>query len=422
MLNFIIKNANVFTNGKFQHVDIRVGNGVVTDISAFLPADDSDVVFSFDNCILLPGLSDVHVHLREPGFSYKEDITSGTAAAARGGFTSVCSMPNLNPAPDCAETLQQQLNIISSNAIVNVYPYGTITEGRKGETLSDMEGMAENAVAFTDDGSGIQTPELMKEAMLKAKSLGKVIAAHCEDNSLLFGGYIHDGEYAKKNGHKGICSESEWKQIERDIELVRQTGCRYHVCHISAKESVELIRKAKAEGLPVTCETAPHYLVFDDSMLKENGRFKMNPPIRSAADREALIQGICDGTIDLIATDHAPHSAEEKNGGLKNSLMGVVGLETSFPAVYTYMVKGGYISLEKTVELMNTNAQKIFGIGCDIAVGNSADFCVYDLNESYEVNPNEFLSMGRSTPFEGLTLYGKCKMTMVKGGIVWQEN
>ncbi len=422
MLNFIIKNANVFTNGKFQHVDIRVGNGVVTDISAFLPADDSDVVFSFDNCILLPGLSDVHVHLREPGFSYKEDITSGTAAAARGGFTSVCSMPNLNPAPDCAETLQQQLDIISSNAIVNVYPYGTITEGRKGETLSDMEGMAENAVAFTDDGSGIQTPELMKEAMLKAKSLGKVIAAHCEDNSLLFGGYIHDGEYAKKNGHKGICSESEWKQIERDIELVRQTGCRYHVCHISAKESVELIRKAKAEGLPVTCETAPHYLVFDDSMLKENGRFKMNPPIRSAADREALIQGICDGTIDLIATDHAPHSAEEKNGGLKNSLMGVVGLETSFPAVYTYMVKGGYISLEKTVELMNTNAQKIFGIGCDIAVGNSADFCVYDLNESYEVNPNEFLSMGRSTPFEGLTLYGKCKMTMVKGGIVWQEN
>lgn len=374
----------------------------------------SELAVASCNYVIFPGFVDVHVHLREPGFSYKETIASGTRAAARGGYTAVCSMPNLNPVPDCRENLEVQLRAIEQSVAADVYPYGSITVGQKGERLSDMEAMAPFTAGFSDDGRGVQNPELMKQAMVKAKSLNKIIVAHCEDNSLLRAGYIHDGEYARKNGHRGICSESEWKPIERDLEIVRQTGCAYHVCHISTKESVELIRRAKAQGLDVTCETAPHYLLLNDSMLKDEGRFKMNPPVRSEEDRQALLQGIRDGTVDMIATDHAPHSAEEKSGGLKDSLMGVVGIETAFPLLYTYLVKTQLISLDKLVEIMCINPRKRFSIPF-----GQEDLCVWDLNREYEINPEDFLSMGRSTPFEGMKVYGRCLLTIKNGKIAY---
>ena len=366
------------------------------------------------NCVVLPGVADVHVHLREPGFSYKETIKTGTQAAALGGFSDVCSMPNLSPAPDSLENLKLQLDIIEKDACIRVHPYGTITKEQKGEELSDMEEMAKYAVAFTDDGRGVQSDEMMEKAMLKAKSLDKIIAAHCEDNSLLFGGYIHDGEYAKAHNHKGICSESEWGQIKRDIELVKKTGCKYHVCHISTKESVELIRQAKKDGVDITCETGPHYLVFNDTNLEEDGRFKMNPPIRSESDRLALIEGIVDGTIDMIATDHAPHSAEEKSKGLKDSLMGVVGIETSFPVLYTHLVRTNIITLEKLMDLMCYNPRKRF----NLPLGE--DFSVWNLDEEYKVNPDEFLSKGKSTPFKDAKVYGKCLLTVADGKVVFK--
>ena len=370
--------------------------------------------FSFDDSfVLFPGFVDVHVHLREPGFSYKETIKSGTMAAAHGGYTAVCSMPNLNPVPYSKENISVQLEKIKTDAVISVYPYGSITKGQNGEEISDMDEIAPFAIAFSDDGKGVQSTEMMERAMIKAKSLNKIIVAHCEDNSLLYGGYIHDGEYAVNHSHKGICSESEWKPIQRDIELIRKVGCAYHVCHISTKESVELIRKAKKDGLDITCETAPHYLIMNDSMLEEDGRFKMNPPIRSEEDRKALIEGLIDGTIDMIATDHAPHSAEEKAKGLKDSNMGVVGIETAFSTLYTHLVKKDIISLEKLIELLNTNPCKRFGISTE----NS--FCVWKLDEKYTVNPEEFLSMGRSTPFEGTEVFGKCVLTVSNGKIAW---
>ena len=371
---------------------------------------------SFDRYSVFPGFADVHVHLREPGFSYKERISTGTAAAAAGGYTHVMSMPNLSPVPDSLENLNKQLDIIGREAMINVIPYGSITVGQQGKELADMEAMAPYVCGFSDDGRGVQSKEMMKAAMLKAKSLGKIISAHCEDNSLLHGGYIHDGKYAREHGHKGICSESEWKPIERDLELVRQTGCAYHVCHISTKESVELIRKAKAEGLDVTCETAPHYLLLDDSDLREDGRFKMNPPLRDKSDREALIEGIRDGTIDMIATDHAPHSAEEKSKGLSGSNMGIVGIETAFPLLYTYLVKENVISLERLVELMSINPKKRFGIPI-----SEGDFCVWDLGESYKIDSKEFLSMGKSTPFEGFKVFGRNVLTSVNGKIIGRK-
>ncbi|MBQ2942131.1 MAG: dihydroorotase [Clostridia bacterium] len=365
------------------------------------------------SCVVFPGFCDVHVHFREPGFSYKETVLTGTMAAAKGGYTACCTMPNLNPVPDSTENLKRQTDIIKDSAKIKVYPYGAITVGEKGEALSDMKGMAKNVIAFSDDGRGVQSDDMMREAMKIAKAEGKIIAAHCEVNDLLFGGYIHDGEYAKAHGHKGICSESEYKQIERDIALVRETGCDYHVCHISAKESVEIIRQAKKEGLPVTCETGPHYLVMDEADLKEEGRFKMNPPLRRKEDRLALIEGIKDGTIDMIATDHAPHSAEEKSKGLSGSAFGIVGLETAFSVLYTQLVKKGVITLEKLIELMAINPKKRFGID----TGN--DFTVWDLDCEYKVDSNEFLSLGRATPFEGWALSGKCIMTVCDGKIVY---
>lgn len=370
---------------------------------------------NFENCVIFPGFCDVHVHFREPGFSYKETIKSGSSASAHGGYTAVCTMPNLNPVPDSAEHLNEQLDIIKNSAVINVYPYGSITVGQKGEILSDMNAMADDVIAFSDDGKGVQSESLMREAMLRAKALGKMIVAHCEDNSLLHGGYIHDGVYAKEHGHRGICSESEWKPIERDLRLAKETGCAYHVCHISCKESVELIRKAKADGVDVTCETGPHYLILTDVDLQENGRFKMNPPLRSKEDREALIEGIKDGTIDMIATDHAPHSAEEKSKGLSGSAFGIVGIESAFQLIYTRLVKKNIISLEKAVELLAINPRKRF----NIPLGD--DCTVWNLNEKTVINPDEFLSMGKSTPFENAEVYGKCLLTVCGGKTVYKS-
>ncbi len=387
----------------------------LSGVVASVLSTDEISAFISKKYVVFPGFCDVHVHFREPGFSYKETILSGSNAAARGGYTAVLTMPNLNPVPDSAENLKKQLDIIEKDATISVYPYGSITVSQLGEELSDMEGMAENAIAFSDDGKGVQNEELMKSAMLKAKALGKIIVAHCEENSLLNGGYIHLGEYAKKNGHRGICSESEYLPIERDLKLAKETGAAYHVCHISTKESVELIRKAKKEGVDVTCETAPHYLVMDDSFLKEEGRFKMNPPLRSAEDRKALVEGILDGTIDMIATDHAPHSAEEKAKGLEKSAFGIVGLETAFAVMYTNFVKTGLISLERLIELMAINPRKRFNIT------PQKEFTVWDLEKEITVNPDEFLSKGKATPFEGAKLFGSCVLTVSNGKVVYRD-
>lgn len=382
--------------------------------SAEVFSAEADSFCDLSEYAVFPGFCDVHVHFREPGFSYKETIKTGSMAAAKGGYTSVCTMPNLDPVPDSPEHLKAQTDIIERDAVIEVLPYAAITVGEKGGELVDMESLAEKVIAFSDDGRGVQSEEMMREAMLRAKALGKMIVAHCEVNELLKGGYIHDGDYAKEHGHRGICSESEWKQIERDLRLAGETGCAYHVCHISTKESVDIIRKAKAEGVNVTCETGPHYLVLDDSDLREEGRFKMNPPLRSKADREALLEGIKDGTIDMIATDHAPHSPEEKSRGLEKSPFGITGIETCFPLVYTYLVKTGIITLEKAIELLAVNPRKRFGI----PLGN--DFTVWKLDEAEKVDPEKFISMGKATPFEGEELFGKCVLTVKDGKIVYK--
>ena len=369
--------------------------------------------FDSSEYVIFPGFCDVHVHFREPGFSYKETIATGSRAAARGGYTAVCTMPNLNPVPDSVENLRVQRRLIEETACIHIYPYGAITVGEQGEALSDLEGMAPDVVGFSDDGRGVQSDDMMRQAMLRAKALGKPIVAHCEVNSLLRGGYIHDGDYAKAHGHRGICSESEWGQIARDLQLVKETGCAYHVCHVSAKESVALIRKAKAEGLDVTCETGPHYLVMDDSDLQEDGRFKMNPPLRGKEDREALLQGILDGTIDMIATDHAPHSAEEKSRGLEKSAFGIVGIETAFPILYTYLVKPGILSLDKLLELLCVNPRRRFGLPL------GTDYSIWDLNAAYPIDPEDFLSKGRATPFAGWQVSGKCIATICDGKLVY---
>lgn len=420
-MKILLKNAMIFTNGKFIKRDLEITNEIITNISTNIESKDFDAVYDLNNMYLLPGLIDVHTHLREPGFIYKETILTGSMAGAKGGYTSICAMPNLNPTPDSLENLKPELEAIKKDAKIHVYPYGTITVGEKGDKLANLKELADYVIAFSDDGHGVQSEEMMLEAMKQAKELDKIIVAHCEENSLLNGGYIHDGEYAKKHGHKGICSESEWVPIKRDIELARKTGCHYHVCHISTKESVQLIRKAKQEGVNITCETGPHYLTLNDMQLQEDGRFKMNPPIRSEEDRLALIEGIKDGTIDMIITDHAPHSKEEKSKGLAGSSMGVVGLEVAFPVLYTNLVKKEIITMEKLLELMNTNPRKIFKIGTEIKIGEKADLTVYDLNENYNIDSSKFVSMGKATPFDGDNVYGKCKMTICDGNIVFNE-
>ena len=408
-MTVVLKGAQVFRRGAFSGGDVSVSFGDRVFCK--------DIVFpsslNVSSFTILPGFVDVHVHLREPGFSYKETIATGSRAAARGGYTAVCTMPNLNPVPDSVENLRVQRRLIEETACIHIYPYGAITVGEQGEALSDLEGMAPDVVGFSDDGRGVQSDDMMRQAMLRAKALGKPIVAHCEVNSLLRGGYIHDGDYAKAHGHRGICSESEWVQIARDLALVKETGCAYHVCHVSAKESVALIRKAKAEGLDVTCETGPHYLVMDDSFLQEDGRFKMNPPLRGKEDREALLQGILDGTIDMIATDHAPHSAEEKSRGLEKSAFGIVGIETAFPILYTYLVKPGILSLDKLLELLCVNPRRRFGLPL------GTDYSIWDLNAAYPIDPEDFLSKGRATPFAGWQVSGKCIATICDGKLVY---
>ena len=409
----LFRNATVYENGTFRKTDMCY-NGVTLDE---VKGDLSSIDFSsiFDNTFIFPGFCDVHVHLREPGFSYKETVKTGTAACARGGYTAVCAMPNLSPVPDSREHLKEELDIIERDALIKVLPYGAITVGQAGETLSDMDGMAKDVIAFSDDGRGVQSSDMMLTAMERARALGKMIVAHCEDNSLLNGGYIHDGEYARAHGHRGICSESEWGPIARDVELIKKSGCAYHVCHVSTKESVEIIRRAKAEGVNITCETGPHYILLDDSRLQEDGRFKMNPPLRSPEDREAILAGVLDGTIDMIATDHAPHSAEEKSRGLEKSAMGVVGIETAFPLLYTGLVKRGIMTLERLIEIMSVVPRERFGIDSD------AGLTVFNLDSEYEINPDEFISMGRATPFEGERVFGKCLLTVYNGQTVYEN-
>jgi len=402
-----LDNVKVFNADGSSSVKSVSFDEMAIPCSVCFPADG-------DFCIF-PGFTDVHVHFREPGFSYKETVKSGRASAARGGYTDVFTMPNLNPVPDNAENLAVQLKAIGNDPYsVGVTPYGSITVGEKGAELSDMEGMADRVCGFSDDGKGVESPEMMREAMVRAKALGKMIVAHCEDMSLVRGGCVHDGEFARENGLPGICSESEWSPIARDVELIRETGCAYHVCHVSAKESVEIIRRAKAEGLNITCETGPHYLTMTHDEIKDEGRFKMNPPIRDAADRDALIEGIKDGTVDMIATDHAPHSAEEKSKGLRGSLMGVVGLETAFPVVYTELVKKGVISLGDVVRLMAINPRERFGLPVE-----NDSYSLWDLSDEYTVDPDEFASKGRSTPFEGKRVFGRCLLTVKNGRAVY---
>ena len=420
MLNLLLKNGTVYYQGKMQKVDVLIQNGVVCKIDRDIQADGCPVIDS-SKFNIIPGLADVHVHLREPGFSYKETILTGTKAAAKGGFTLVAAMPNLNPVPDSAEHLKIELDRIEKNRVIKVLPYGSITVGEKGKELRDMAGMAKDVIAFSDDGKGVQNSKIMEKAMTVAKELNKPIVAHCEVESLLNGGYIHDGEYAKLHGHKGISSASEYEEVIRDINLSEKTGCQFHACHISTKESVEAIRQAKAKGLKVSGETGPHYLAFTDMDLQESGSWKMNPPIRSEEDRQALIKAVQDGTIECIITDHAPHSREEKSKGLAGSSMGVVGLETSFAAVNTYMVEKGYISFEKLVEVMSINPRKIFGLESGIQIGKPADITIVDPKAKWVVNPEEFISMGKATPFACKTLTGKVIATIYNGDFAYSE-
>ena len=418
----LIKDGIVVAEGESRKADILVADGKIAAIGESLTADEQTEVFDAEGCIVTYGLADVHVHLREPGYSAKETITTGTRAAARGGVTTVCSMPNLLPAPDAPDTIAVEQALIDEQAVIEVLPFATISKGRERRELADIEALRPLSVGYSDDGNGIQTEELMRKAMQRISAVDGVIAAHCEDDSLLHAGYIHDGEYARTHGHKGICSESEWGPIKRDVKLAEEENCRYHVCHISAKESVEIIREAKQSCDHISCETAPHYLVLCDADLKEEGRFKMNPPLRAAEDRVALIEGIKDGTIEVIATDHAPHTAEEKSRGLKGSMMGIVGIETSFAICYTHLVRKGVITIEKLIALMSENPRRIFRLGGAMRVGERADIAVFDITKPYTIDTNEFLSMGKATPFEGEEVYGRCMLTLFGGEKVWNEN
>ena len=421
-MRYLLQNAQILSSGGvFRAADVLLSGGRIVSIGDRISCPADAVSIDLHKAVLFPGFVDVHVHLREPGFSYKETIRTGTLAAAHGGFAHVAAMPNLDPVPDCAAALAVQRAIIEKDALVHVHPYGAISVGEKGERLADLEGLAPGVIAFSDDGRGVQSESLMREAMTRCHALGKILAAHCEDNSLLHGGYIHDGAYARAHGHRGICSESEWGPIARDLRLAEETGCAYHVCHVSTKESVALIRAAKRRGVDVTCETAPHYLTFTDEDLQEDGRFKMNPPLRAREDRDALIEGLLDGTIDMLVTDHAPHSREEKARGLEKSAMGVVGLETSFAASYTALVQTGILPLGKLVDLMHGAPMRRFGCGTELAEGQPADLTAFDLTKTYSVDPETFLTMGRATPFAGCALTGVCKLTMIGGEPVWKE-
>ena len=421
-MKVLIKGGTVVAEGVSRKADVLVADGKIAAIGESLTADEQTEVFDAEGCVVTYGLADVHVHLREPGYSAKETITTGTRASARGGVTTVCSMPNLQPAPDAPETIAIEQQMIDEQAVIEVLPFATISSHRAGRELADIEALRPLSVGYSDDGNGIQTEELMRKAMQRIAAVDGIIAAHCEDDSLLHAGYIHDGEYAHAHGHKGICSESEWGPIKRDVVMAEEEKCRYHVCHISTKESVEIIREAKQKCAHISCETAPHYLVLCDADLKEEGRFKMNPPLRAAEDKAALIEGIKDGTIEVIATDHAPHTAEEKSRGLKGSMMGIVGIETSFAICYTHLVRKGVITIEKLIQLMSENPRRIFRLGGAMQVGERADIAVFDTTKPYRIDTAEFLSMGKATPFEGEEVYGRCMLTLFGGNVVWKEN
>ena len=422
MGKLLLTNATIHAAEGTLQGDLLIENDHISAIGEGLTADDATRVIDCKGKHIVYGLVDVHVHLREPGLSHKETIKTGTMAAAHGGYTTVCSMPNVNPAPDTAEHLQQQLDIIERDAVIEVLPYASITLGQRGKgELVDFEALASKVAGFSDDGRGVQSEELMAEAMRRAKAAGSRIVAHCEVDDLLHGGYIHDGEYCRAHNHRGICSESEWEQVERDIRLTEKIGEQYHVCHISTRESVELMRKAKAQGLKVSCETGPHYLILCDMDLQEEGRFKMNPPLRSAEDRDALIEGILDGTIEVLATDHAPHAANEKAKGLEGSAFGIVGIETAFPLMYTHFVKTGRMTFDHLMQIMSENPRRIFGLGGKLAVGERADLAVLDLENEYEIRSEEFLSMGHSTPFEGWKVNGECVLTICRGEVAYEK-
>ena len=421
-MEILLKGGAILNGSGTVTGDILVRDGKIAAVGTDIAAPAGAEVMDVTGLTVVPAFADIHVHFREPGFTYKETIRTGSMAAARGGYTAVCAMPNLNPVPDSPETLAVEQAAIDRDAVIDVLPYCSITKGRKGLELVDFKALKDKCIAFSDDGSGVQSDGMMLSAMQAAAREGVILAAHCEDNALLRGGYIHDGRYCAAHGHKGICSESEWGQIARDLKLCEETGCRYHVCHISTKESVALIRDAKARGVRVTCETAPHYLALSEDDLQEDGRFKMNPPLRGAEDREALIEGLADGTIDAIATDHAPHSAEEKSRGLAHSAMGIVGLETSFPVLYTTLVLTGRISLERLVEAMSTAPRRIFRIGgVALAPGMPADLAIIDLEKEYNIDSRSFLSMGKATPFDGWKVRGEVVMTMKDGRAVYNN-
>ena len=421
-MSYILSNATVYVGGALKRADVLVSGGHVSMVAPGLSSQGAQII-DLKGKFIFPGFVDVHVHLREPGFSYKETIKTGTAAAARGGYTAVCAMPNLSPVPDCPENLQAELNIISKDALISVYPYGAITRGEEGFELSDMEGLSPHVAAFSDDGRGVQSEEIMEAAMVKARSLGKIIAAHCEDEGLLKKGWsVNDGDASARLGLIGNPPESEWRQVERDIKLAEKTGCRYHVCHVSTRQSVELIRQAKSRGVDITCETAPHYLLLTDEEMQDSGAFRMNPPIRSRSDRDALISGVLDGTIDMIATDHAPHSPEEKFGGIASSLNGISGLECAFPVLYTKLVLGGSMTLERLIDMMSFKPARRFKLsGGYIVPGGPADLAVFDLDSFYTIDSGSFASMCRSTPFDGWRVRGRCVMTMRAGKIIWEE-
>ena len=422
MNKLLLKGGTVVADGVSRKADVLIADGKIEAIGESLATDEQTELFDAEGCVVTYGLADVHVHLREPGYSAKETITTGTRACARGGVTTVCSMPNLQPAPDAPETIAIEQQMIDEQAVIEVLPFATISSKRAGRELADIEALRPLSVGYSDDGNGIQTEPLMREAMKRISAVDGIIAAHCEDDSLLHAGYIHDGEYAREHGHKGICSESEWGPIKRDVALAQEEGCRYHICHISTKESVAIIREAKQKCAHISCETAPHYLVLCDENLQEEGRFKMNPPLRAKEDKEALIEGIKDGTIEVIATDHAPHTAEEKSRGLKGSMMGIVGIETSFAICYTHLVRKGVITIEKLIALMSENPRRIFRLGGAMQVGERADIAVFDITKPYKIDSAEFLSMGKATPFEGEEVYGRCMLTLFGGEKVWEEN
>ena len=421
-VRYLLKNAKFFSQGVFHLADVFLSDGKIVSIGDGVSPSNDTIVIDISNMVLFPGFVDVHVHLREPGFSYKETIRSGTLAAAHGGFAHIAAMPNLNPVPDCAESLALQRALIEKDALVHVHPYGAITVGEKGERLADLAGMAPDVIAFSDDGRGVQSESMMRQAMAECRHLGKILAAHCEDNALLRGGYIHDGAYARAHGHRGICAESEWGQIARDVKLAEETGCAYHVCHVSAKESVEVIRAAKRRGVDVTCETAPHYLAFTQDDLQEDGRFKMNPPLRDQADRDALIEGLLDGTIDMLITDHAPHSETEKSGPVEKTMSGIIGLETALALAVTNLVRPGHLTLLQLMEKMSLNPARLYRLADPvIEAGAAADLVIFDPEEAWTVTEEELRSKSKNTPFLGQELFGRVKYTICGGKVVYKD-